>query len=129
MQSKTWLILASVIIVVGVFVVANKNGAQSSQTVASNVSVADGQQIITMTAKGGFSPATTTAEAGVPSVLRVSTIGTYDCSSSISIPSLGYSKNLAPNGTTDIEIPAQVAGTTINGTCSMGMYRFAIAFK
>lgn len=121
--------IAAAALVVGGFVITNQNAAQSSQTLASNVSIADGQQIITIMAKGGFSPAMTTADAGVPTTLRVSTNGTYDCSSAISIPSLGYSKNLAPNGATDIEIPAQVAGTTINGTCSMGMYNFAIAFK
>lgn len=121
--------IAAAALVIGAFVITNKNAAQPSQTLASNVSIADGQQIITITAKGGFSPTATTAEAGIPSVIRVTTNGTYDCSSAISIPSLGYSKNLSPNGTTDIEIPAQVAGTTLNGTCSMGMYNFAIAFK
>lgn len=129
MQSKTLLIFAAAVLVVGAFVIANKNATQPSQTLASNVSIADGQQVITITAKGGFSPAMTTADAGVPTTLRVSTNGTYDCSSAIAIPSLGYSKNLSPNGTTDIEIPAQVAGTTLNGTCSMGMYNFAIAFE
>lgn len=121
--------VAAVILVIGAFVVANKNAAELSQAAGSNVTIADGRQIIAITAKGGFSPTMTTAEAGVPSVLRISTNGTYDCSSSISIPSLGYSKNLSPTGTTDIDIPAQVTGTTINGTCSMGMYRFAIAFE
>lgn len=130
MESKNWYILCAVILIGGaVYMSKNNDGALLDSSVGENVSVVSGQQIIALTAKGGFSPAMSTAQAGVPSVLRVSTSGTFDCSSSISIPSLDYRGNLPPSGTTEIEIPAQVAGTTLNGTCSMGMYNFAIAFK
>ena len=130
MQSKHWLILGAVLLLGGAFL-TTKGGdnASSSFNVGENVTISNGQQIIALTAKGGFFPAMSTAEAGVPTLLRVSTNGTFDCSSSISIPSLGYRGNLPPSGTTDIEIPAQGAGTTLNGTCSMGMYNFTIAFK
>ncbi len=129
MQSKHWLILG-VIVLVGGALFMNRNGeAPSASDTAGNVSVASGQQIIALDAKGGYSPAMTTAAAGVPSILQITTAGTFDCSSAISIPSLGYRANLPPSGTTDIEIPAQPAGTTLNGTCSMGMYNFAIAFN
>lgn len=121
--------IAAVVLIGGAFYATRSNDTTSSTITAENVSVVGGEQIITLAAKGGFSPRTTTAEAGVPSVLRVSTSGTYDCSSAISIPSLGYNKNLPPSGTTDIDIPAQAAGTTLEGTCSMGMYRFAVAFE
>ncbi len=130
MESKNWFILGVGILIGGtVFMTKNSNSVLSSSIIGENINAVNGQQIIALTAKGGFSPATSTAQAGVPSVLRVSTNGTFDCSSSISIPSLDYRANLPPSGTTDIEIPAQVAGTTLNGTCSMGMYSFAIAFK
>ena len=130
MQSKHWLILGAIVLIVGaVYMTKNNDDVQSSSNVGENVSIVSGQQVIALTAKGGFSPEMSTAEAGVASILRVSTNGTFDCSSAISIPSLSYRGNLPPSGTTDIEIPAQPAGTTLNGTCSMGMYRFAIAFN
>jgi plastocyanin domain-containing protein len=130
MQLKYWLILGVIVLVSGTLFMTKSSGSvPPSSNVGENVSVVSGQQIIALAAKGGFSPTMSTAEAGVASILRVSTNGTFDCSSSISIPSLGYRGNLPPSGITDIEIPAQAAGTTLNGTCSMGMYNFAIAFK
>lgn len=121
--------IVAVVLVIGGYAIIKNNGAAPSAESVANVSVVDGQQIIDLTAKGGFSPTMTSAAAGVPSVLRVATNGTYDCSSAITIPSLGYSANLPPSGTTNIEIPPQLAGTTLQGTCSMGMYNFAIAFN
>ena len=86
-------------------------------------------QIIEMTAKGGFTPETIVAKAGVKTILRVITRATYDCSSAVSIPDLNYRKILPASGTTDIEIPAQSAGKEIQGTCGMGMYRFSVRFE
>lgn len=120
--------MAAIILVTGAVLIKNNNRA-TTETTGENVSIVANQQIIALEAKGGFSPTVSTAKAGVPSILRVSTNGTYDCSSALSIPSLGYRKNLPATGTTDIEIPAQTAGTTIDGTCSMGMYNFSIAFE
>jgi plastocyanin domain-containing protein len=57
------------------------------------------------------------------------TTGTFDCSSTLNIPSLNYQKNLPATGVTEIEIPPQPAGSTIEGLCGMGMYKFEIAFK
>lgn len=129
MQSKYWLLLGAIILVGGVSFINRNNEIPPASDVTANVSVTNGQQIIPLEAKGGYSPSMTIATAGMPSILRVTTAGTFDCSSAISIPSLGYRANLPPSGTTDVEIPAQPAGTTLNGTCSMGMYHFAIAFK
>jgi hypothetical protein len=36
---------------------------------------------------------------------------------------------LPPSGITDIELPAQEAGATVQGVCAMGMYSFAINFE
>ncbi len=74
------------------------------------------------------SPSIIKAQAGKDSFLKVKTQNTYDCSSSLKIPSLKVSKNLPANGETLIPIPAQTAGTQIKGACGMGMYRFTIKF-
>ena len=95
----------------------------------SNITVIDGKQIIEIDAKGGYYPRETEAQAGIPTVFRVSTNGTFDCSSALVIPKLGYSKNLPPSGKTDIEIPEQIAGTTLQGLCAMGMYGFSVNFN
>jgi Cu+-exporting ATPase len=107
------------------------NGKTTSQTEASiaNVSVVNGKQIIAISAKGGYSPALTAARADMPTVIKMDTQGTFDCSSSLAIPSLGLNKILPPSGQTEIEIPPQKAGTTMQGLCAMGMYNFSIQFN
>jgi len=86
-------------------------------------------QILSVTAKNGFSPSIIQAKANQSTILRVSTQNTFDCSSTISIPSLNISRVLGSNGTTDINLGTQAAGTTIHGTCGMGMYSFEIKFS
>lgn len=120
--------MAAIILVTGAILIRNQNQS-TLVTAGENVRIVNDQQIIAVEAKGGFSPAISTAKAGMPSVLQISTNGTYDCSSAVSIPSLGYRENLPATGVASIEIPAQQSGTTINGTCSMGMYSFSIAFE
>ncbi len=95
---------------------------------ANNVSVVDGKQIIGIKAKGGFSPEHSFAKAGIPTILRVSTSGTFDCSSAIRIPEMNISQNLPISGSTDIDIGVQKVGT-FQGTCGMGMYPFDIKFE
>ncbi|QQS60097.1 cupredoxin domain-containing protein [Candidatus Falkowbacteria bacterium] len=101
----------------------------SSVEPSTNVSMDGEKQIVEITAKGGYSPSKSSAKAGVPTIIRVITNGTYDCSSALRIKSLGYSKNLPATGTTDIEVPPQVPGTTIKALCSMGMYNFTVQFN
>lgn len=93
-----------------------------------NVVIEDGTQYIDLTAKGGYSPRLTAAQAGLPTVLKVTTNGTYDCSSSISIPDYGLSEYLPPSGTTEINLGTPEVGI-LQGTCGMGMYRFEIDFE
>ena len=93
----------------------------------NNVQVVDGKQIIEINAKGGFQPEVSIAKAGVPTVLRFNTKGTFDCSSSISIPSLNISKILPQSGSTDIDIGVSSLAK-LEGTCGMGMYPFEINF-
>lgn len=94
----------------------------------SNVSVVDGTQIVEIKVKGGYRPATSEVKAGLPTVLRFETDGTFDCSSSVRIPSLGISKDLPASGATDIALGDLRPGT-LQGTCGMGMYRFSLEAK
>ncbi len=99
-------------------------------TVSSSVvHIEDGVQIIDLAAKGGFTPGLVEARADLPTELRITTNGTYDCSSSIVIPSLGYKKTLPATGIETIRISTDKATGTLEGTCGMGMYSFEIAFK
>ena len=94
-----------------------------------NVSLVDGKQIITITARGGYSPRLTIAKADIPTVLKVETKGTFDCSAALSIRSLNYYKVLGPNEVTTIDLPPQKPGSTFQGLCAMGMYNFEIQFE
>ena len=95
---------------------------------ADNVSIVDGVQVIEIQARGGYSPRKSVAQAGIPTVIRFNTAGTFDCSASVRIPSLDVSRVLPQSGATDIEIGVQ-ATSTLEGTCGMGMYPFEIDFK
>jgi plastocyanin domain-containing protein len=95
---------------------------------ANNVSIVDGKQIVEINAKGGYSPRTSVAKAGLPTVVRFVTNGTFDCSSSVRIPSLSISKVLPQTGSTDIDVGVANAGT-LQGMCGMGMYPFEINFQ
>lgn len=108
------------------------NGKENSSTdnniPANNVSVVNGEQIITINAKGGYQPQKSIAKAGLPTTLRFVTNGAFDCSSSIRIPSLGVAKVLPQSGNTDIDAGAPQTGV-LQGTCGMGMYRFEVDFQ
>ncbi len=124
-------ILLTIASLAGIIKLLSNNGASTTTVVngQTNVSVVDGKQVIEVAAKGGYAPRNTVAKANTPTTLNLKTNGTFDCSSAISIPSLGYRANLPPSGVTPIEIPPQPAGTILKGTCSMGMYNFAVNFN
>lgn len=94
-----------------------------------NVSTENGKQIVTIDAKGKYLPRATLAKADVPTVLRMRTNGTFDCTAAFTIPSLNYQKNLPPTGITEIELPPQKPGSTLQGRCAMGMQNFTIKFN
>lgn len=104
------------------------SGVQNTAS-ANNVSMANGQQVIEINAKGGYSPQTSYAKADLPSTLRIRTRGTFDCSSFVVIPSIGFRDSLPQTGEKDITIPPQKAGSTLQGFCGMGMYNFKIQFN
>ena len=119
--------LAIVLIVVAfVFTKDSNNVTQIAD--GSNVTIVDGKQIIDLRVKGGYSPQKSVAKAGMPTIVRFTTNGNFDCSSSVRIPSLNLSKNLELSGTTDIDLGISKEGI-LNGSCGMGMYPFEIDFQ
>ena len=70
-----------------------------------------------------------TAKAGIPTKLIVKTNGTYDCSASLAIRSIGYQKILTQTGEETIDIGTPKAGEPLQGVCGMGMYSFSINFS
>jgi plastocyanin domain-containing protein len=93
-----------------------------------NVTVVDGIQVIEISAKGGYQPRKSIAKAGIPTIIRFNTKGTFDCSSSVRIPSMNISQVLPQSGSTDINIGTQQVAT-LQGSCGMGMYPFEIDFQ
>ena len=138
MKSTVVSIIIAVFILGGAVYLTNNMASPSSGKATAevpvqeenihNVSVVDGKQIIEINTKGGYSPKLSTAKAGMPTILRFKTNGTFDCSSSIRIPSMNISKLLPNTGTTDIDLGTQKLGT-LSGTCGMGMFRFDVLFK
>jgi len=91
--------------------------------------IENGVQYVDIDVQAGYSPQTTQATAGQQTVIRMHTKNTYDCSSIVVIPSLGYQKSLDPTGVVEIPVSADKAQGTIDGRCGMGMYRFSIVFS
>jgi len=120
-------ICVTTLLIFGAFWFTSNPGSGDGST--SAVSVVDGKQIIDITAKGGYSPRVVTAKAGMPTVLRMSTRGTFDCSASLVIPKLSYQKFLQSTGTEEIPISPEQAQGTMQGLCGMGMYNFQIKFQ
>ncbi|MEK7628984.1 MAG: cupredoxin domain-containing protein [Patescibacteria group bacterium] len=124
------IIISAGVVFAAIFFANNRNslGLPDSEPVAVS-QVVDGKQVIEIKAKGGYTPREILAKADMPTVIKVKTQGTFDCSSALVIPSLNYRSNLSPSGVTEIEVPPQKIGAVINGTCAMGMYGFSIKFN
>jgi plastocyanin domain-containing protein len=120
-------ILIALMLIVSAFLIAKGGDRTPLPNNENNVSVVDGKQIIDLTAAGGYSPEKSVAKAGIPTILRFNTNGTFDCSSSVRIPSLNVSKNLALAGITEIDLGIPKVGI-MYGSCGMGMYPFEIDF-
>jgi plastocyanin domain-containing protein len=113
----------------GAIFLSSSGTTQTSTPSIHNVSVTSGKQVVEIGVKGGYTPQLTTAQANMPTVLRMKTNATFDCSASLSIPGIGYRNFLPSSGLTDIEVPAQKPGTVLRGVCAMGMYHFAVQFN
>jgi plastocyanin domain-containing protein len=121
-------ILVAVVLIGGAFALTRKNTDATPVANANNVTMVDGKQIVEISAKGGYQPRKSIAKAGVPTIIRFDTNGTFDCSSSVRIPSMNISKSLPQTGTTDIDVGSQEVAI-LQGTCGMGMYPFEVEFK
>ena len=127
MKATVISIIAAVVLIGGAFVLT-RGSSPSDTAPANNVSIVDGKQIIEIDAKGGYQPRKSIAKAGIPTIIRFNTSGTFDCSSSVRIPSMNISKNLPQTGSTDIDIGDGKLGT-LQGSCGMGMYPFEVEFQ
>ena len=129
MKTTTAIIIAVIIIGAAILLINGRSGGTPAQQEnIQNVSVVDGKQIIEIKAKGGYTPRISTAKAGMPTILRFDTNGTFDCSASVRIPSMSISELLPNSGSKDIDLGSPKAGT-IQGSCGMGMYPFQINFQ
>lgn len=127
------VIIGSLVVMIlaigGIFMLLRGGNTPVDAPGQTNVSVLDGKQVIEIRAKGGYAPRVTTAKANMPTVINVQTNGTFDCSSALTVPAVGFRAMLPSSGITPIEIPPQQPGATIKGVCSMGMYNFAVNFN
>ncbi len=126
MKSTAISIIVAATLIGMAFMLATRGPEVASE---DNVSVENGTQIVKITAKGRYTPTLTEASANMPTTLRIETNGTFDCTSNLRIPSIGYQQNLPPTGSTDIELPPQKSGSVVQGVCAMGMYNFTVRFN
>lgn len=88
----------------------------------------DGVTLYLSAGNSGYSPLLLHARGDTPITLNLVTNQTYSCARSFVIPALGVEKLLPTSGIETISIPAQVAGTVMRFSCSMGMYTGEIVF-
>lgn len=127
MKTTITAIIVAILIIGGALVYANKGSGTTNNIPVNNVTIVDGKQIIQINVKGGYQPRKNVATAGLPTVIRFNTNGTYDCSIAVRIPSLSIAKNIPPVGSTDIDVGIPKAGL-LRGMCAMGMYSFEVEF-
>lgn len=131
MSSNPFVYILGSVAIVGALFVFGGNGQKvtgtsaGAPTTGSNVEIVNGKQIVSISVNGGYTPGSSVAKAGIPTVLRFKTSDSFDCSSGVRIPSLNISQDLPSTGTTDIDVGTLAAGT-LSGTCSMGMYKFSV---
>ena len=128
MKSTGISILIAGALIGGSILYTGVNSSDATDAPANNVLVLDGIQVVEISVRGGYHPQKSAAKAGIPTLLRFSTNGTYDCSGAVRIPSIGYSAFLPATGKTDASLGTPQAGV-LRGSCGMGMYIFEIDFK
>lgn len=132
-MNKTVLLIITFGLIIGIgiiFLNGSSNGGETSlNQPGQNVEIREGVQYITIDAKGGYFPRVSSARADIPTKLIIKTNGTYDCSAVLIIRSIGYQKILSQTGEETIDIGRFQAGSSMRGTCSMGMYNFVVNFS
>lgn len=131
-MNKTALSIITLGLVIGIGIMiygGEGNNNDTSTNSNQNIEIKGGVQYVTIYAKGGYLPRITSAQAGIPTKLIVKTNATYDCSAALVIRSIGYQKILPQTGEEVIDIGTSQPGTSLQGTCSMGMYNFTVKFN
>ncbi len=129
MQKNTIISIIISIALIGAtfYLVSDRSGLSGGEVVQSqNIEIRDGVQYVAITAKGGYSPRITQIKGGLPTKLVVKTDGTYDCSASLVIRSVGFQKILQPTGEEVVDLGIPKSGEKVQGVCGMGMYNFQI---
>lgn len=121
-------VLVAALLIGGAILFSGHSSPQAAGGTENNVSMVDGKQVIEVNVKGGYSPKQTVAKAGISTVIKFNTNGTFDCSSAVRIPSMGISKTLPPSGSTEVDLGTPKVAT-VQGVCAMGMYSFQIDFQ
>ncbi len=123
------IITLGLVVAIGVIFIGGSKKDNNNIGSTQSVEIKDGVQYITIDAKGGYSPQITEAKGGIPTKLIMKTNGTYDCSASLVIRSVGFQKILPNTGKTEIELGIPKSGEPLQGVCGMGMYSFQINFS
>ena len=131
-KNKLYIFVASIVIVLLVifgFLISGSGRIEEIKGKATTNEIDEsGKQIIDVTVKGGYFPKRIEAKAGVPTTLRMNSNGAFGCERALGIAKLGISKTLPTDGVTEFDLDSQEAGTSLTGSCSMGMYTFKINF-
>lgn len=123
------IITLGLVVAIGIIFIGGSKKDNNNIGSTQSVEIKDGVQYITIDAKGGYSPQITEAKGGIPTKLIVKTNGTYDCSASLVIRSIGFQKILPQTGETEIDLGVPKTGEPLQGVCGMGMYNFQINFS
>ena len=132
MQKNTiFSIIISIVIIGGTLYFVSENPVSFENenipvAQSQNVEIKDGVQYVMVTAQGGYFPRFSVIQPDIPTKLIVKTNGTYDCSASLVIHSVGFQKILEPTGEVVIDLGTPKSGEKIQGVCGMGMYNFQI---
>ncbi|PKN98460.1 MAG: hypothetical protein CVU42_12170 [Chloroflexi bacterium HGW-Chloroflexi-4] len=112
--------------------VATDQVAQSTEPFTDETitgsSDSEGRLLTINVQNSGYYPNEVHAKAGIPVTLKLITDNVQSCSRAFIIPSLGVQQILDETGQAMIQIPAQISGTQIYFSCSMGMYGGTIIF-
>lgn len=91
MKKTTSIIVTLLLVGILAFIFTNQSPASNiSSNASDNVSIANGVQTVTISAKSGYSPRQSSIKGGVPTKLIIKTNDTYDCSSSLVVKSANY---------------------------------------
>ncbi|MBI3631825.1 MAG: sulfite exporter TauE/SafE family protein [Candidatus Vogelbacteria bacterium] len=102
--------------------------SNTSSTAAQVAPIVDGKQVVEMKVDGySYSPPQFTIQQGVPVDWKIDASNAAGCAQVITVPTIGITKYLAPQGITTITFTPKDTGT-IPFSCTMGMTTRGAAF-